>query len=407
MRHLIIIATMLVSTSLFSKKLKEGVYRGVLILDEDNKTELPFNFTVSYVKHRPLITIRNADERITVDEITVKGDSVNFKMPVFDTEFKTRITRQGLEGVWINHYRTSKNIIRFIAIHRESRRFLFEAGSPQPLFEGRWKATFSPGKKDSSMAIAVFRHQEQTNYITGTFLTETGDYRYLEGMRNGNELFLSAFDGSHAFLFSGKLNGGAIKGMFYSGAHFSEPWSAVRDDKYQLRNPNEITVAGNKNEPIDFIFPNPAGKKISLSGEGYAGKPVIVQLMGTWCPNCMDETRYLSALNNQYKDQGLRIVGLAYEKTTDFEKAAMLVTRLKKRMDVGYEILITGKTGKDGAAETFGNLNQVIAFPTTLFLDKNHRVVRNHVGFNGPATGVEFENFRHETEDLILKLLNQ
>jgi len=101
---------------MFSKKLKEGIYRGVLILNEQNHIELPFNFEVRYKHKKPLIIIKNADERIAVDEIKIKGDSVNFKMPVFDTEFKTRLMNDTLEGVWINHYRTSKNVIKFKAL---------------------------------------------------------------------------------------------------------------------------------------------------------------------------------------------------------------------------------------------------------------------------------------------------
>jgi thiol-disulfide isomerase/thioredoxin len=408
MRRVLIICLALLSYTMHSKKLKEGIYRGVLLLNEERGTELPFNFTVTYQKGNPIITIRNSDERIVVDEIAVKGDSVNFKMPVFDTEFRTKITNKGLEGIWVNNYRTSANILKFTAIHGESRRFLFDETQGNPLFEGKWKVTFSPGSKDSSMAIGIFHHQEQTDLITGTFLTETGDYRYLEGMCHGNDLFLSAFDGSHAFLITGTNNSGRIeKGMFYSGAHFSQTWIASRDEKFSLSDPNEITFTKNKEGRVDFSFPDPTGKNISLSDEQFTGRPVIVQLMGTWCPNCMDETKYLAGLYNQYKDQGLRVIGLAYEKTTEFGKAAALVTRLKKRLSVGYEILITGKTGKEGAAASLSVLNHVTAFPTTIFLDRQHKVVRIHTGFSGPATGNEFGKFREETEELITKLLSE
>lgn len=87
--YLIIIFVLLAGT-LFSKKMKEGSYRGLLISDK-NKVEIPFNFFVSYKGKKPLITIMNADEKILVDEIRIKGDSVSFKMPVFDTEFRTRM----------------------------------------------------------------------------------------------------------------------------------------------------------------------------------------------------------------------------------------------------------------------------------------------------------------------------
>ena len=36
-------------------------------------------------------------------------------------------------------------------------------------------------------------------------MTETGDYRYLDGVVSGSKMYLSAFDGAHAFLFNKKM----------------------------------------------------------------------------------------------------------------------------------------------------------------------------------------------------------
>ena len=89
--------------------MKEGIYRGVLYLNPEKGIELPFNFSLKYKGKKPIITIQNADERIVVDEISLKGDSLNFKIPVFDTEFKCIRVGNNLEGEWINHYKTNNN----------------------------------------------------------------------------------------------------------------------------------------------------------------------------------------------------------------------------------------------------------------------------------------------------------
>ncbi len=389
-----------------AKKLREGHYRGVLLLDEAANIELPFNMEVQYKGKRPLIIIRNGDEKIVVDEIKVKGDSVSFKMPVFDTEFKTLFTKEGLEGVWINNYRTTQNRIRFKAVYGEQRRFLFEEGLPDPAFEGEWEVTFSPGTAQSGKALGVFHHQEQSNFVTGTFLTETGDYRYLDGMKNGNMLYLSCFDGSHAYLFTAELNEGTItNGKFYSASHWVENWEAKRNPDFKLREAGQITSATSPQEKIDFSFPNAEKKTISLSDKKYEGKPVIVQLMGSWCPNCMDESRYLSFVYNKYKSEGLEIIALAFEKTNDFDRAVAQVSRLKSRFDITYEILITQQTGKDQAAKVLPWLSGVTAFPTTVFLDKDHKISYIHTGFSGPATGKAYEDFKKDTESRINNLL--
>jgi len=213
-------------------KLKPGTYRGVLVLDSINNIELPFNFEVSYQGKKPQIMIRNAEEKILVNEIKIKGDSVFIKMPIFDTEFRVKRVGDNLEGLWINRYRKENNKIKFKAEYNNTNRFPFTPGKANPYFEGRWETTFGVGTKDTSKAIGVFHHLEQTDYVTGTFLTETGDYRYLEGMKKGNELYLSCFDGSHAFLFIAKLENDRLNGIFYSGAHWKEKWTAVKNDSF-------------------------------------------------------------------------------------------------------------------------------------------------------------------------------
>jgi thiamine pyrophosphokinase len=121
----------------------------------------------------------------------------------------------------------------------------------------------------------------------------------------------------------------------------------------------------------------------------------------------MDESAYLSQLYKQYSGKGLEIIALAFEKTTDFEKAQKQVMRLKTKLAIDYDILITGQTGKDKASETLSALNKISAFPTTIYLNKQHQVVKIYTGFSGPATGNGYTIFKQQTEALITKLLNE
>jgi thiol-disulfide isomerase/thioredoxin len=392
---------------LFSQKIKNGIYRGVLVLDTIENIQLPFNFEVSGKGKKTKIVIRNAEEKIMVNEIRQKGDSFFFKMPVFDTEFRCKIGETEWSGFWVNYYRKDKHKIPFKAFYNQPNRYLYKQGASNPVFEGRWETVFSPGTKDSSIAIGVFHHLEQSNDITGTFLTETGDYRYLEGMKHGDSLYLSCFDGSHAFLFTAKYENDKLTGMFYSGAHWKEKWKAVKNDNAALRDPNSITQVVQNDKPIAFSFKDAKGKTVSLSDEAFKNKAVIIQLMGSWCPNCMDESRYLAEIYKTYQPKGLEIIALAFEKTEEFDKAAQQVQRMQTRLGINYPVLITQKTGKAKAAETFPQLNSVTAFPTTIFLNKKHEVVKIHTGFNGPATGKAYESFTKETESLINQLIKE
>jgi thiol-disulfide isomerase/thioredoxin len=389
-----------------SVNIREGWYRGVLLLDEKRGIELPFNFEVREKRKKITFVIYNSDEKIHVEEIEKKGDSLFIKLPVFETEMRLKITKDGLSGYWLNTYRTALNKIPFHAHHGETRRFISSAGVPTPVFEGNWEVTFAPESADSSKALGIFNYQEQTSLLKGTFLTETGDYRYLEGESQGNKIALSAFDGSHAYLFTGELDSvsGVITGIFYSGIHSQKKWVAKKNNDFRLRDPSAITKISSANRP-DFSFPDPEGNMVSLSDSQFKDKPVIIQLMGTWCPNCLDESRYFVQLHQKYESEGLKVIGLAFEKTDDKQKIAAQINRYKSKLNINYPILITLKTAKEEASKTFPQLSNVTAFPTTLFLNKEHQIVRVHTGFNGPATGQSYLDFTEETESLIRHLL--
>jgi thiol-disulfide isomerase/thioredoxin len=382
--------------------INDGLWRGVLTLDTKKQLELPFIFNVYYADGEPSITIFNADEKIVIDEIEVKNDSIFFKMPVFDTEFRCKFFPGLMQGVWINHSKTEKNVIPFSAIFGQTDRFKARVITRVD-FAGRWETTFGIGTPDSSKAIGVFTQNKQI--LKGTFLSETGDYRYLEGISDGKNLYLSSFDGAHAYLFLGVMNEKEeLNGDFYSGLTGHEKFRAVLNKNFELRDPYSITKTV-KGQPVDFSFVNTEGTKISLSDEKYKDKVVIVQIMGSWCPNCMDETSYLSSLYNQYQSKGVEIIALAYERTTDVEKAKSNVLRLKSKYGAQYEFLITGLSGTVNAQKSLPFLSSVSAFPTTIYLNKKHEVEKIYTGYSGPATGAAYTKMKESTENLLNELI--
>ena len=385
--------------------LTTGTWNGVLKLNDT--TQLPFDFGVQDVKGKISFSIMNAQERINVDEVAFAGDSVLVKMPVFDSEFRCkRKDATHLEGVWINHARRDKNMIPFAAAVKTDTAKGFVG--TETLDRGKWEVTFSPGTADMYKAIGLFK-KEGTRGVSGTFLTETGDYRYLSGqMAENNTFYLSCFDGAHAFLFKGKVKGDSItEGRFYSGMHWEEPWMAVHNDNFELRNPDSLTYLKPGFKRVDFSFRNLEGKTVSLSDEKYRDKVVIIQIMGSWCPNCMDETKFLAPFYNKYKKDGLEIIALAFERTDDFAKAVSNVSRMKNRFHANYEFLVTMKTGADQASQALPMLNRVMAFPTTIFVDKKGVVRKIYTGFSGPATGDAYTKYTEETQRFVEKLLKE
>jgi len=386
--------------------LKEGKWRGVLTLNDSTGLILPFNFDLSFQNDSTAITIHNAEENISVTEISFDKDSVFIRMPIFDSEFRCKLAGDSLmTGNWINHSRKEKNIIPFAAIYGETNRFDCPEFDENFSFEGKWKCLFSPNEPDSSFAIGVFKQSKHG--ATGTFLTETGDYRYLEGCVFGKYMLLSCFDGSHAFVFHGEImEDTTIWGEFYSGIHHHETWLGWKNDEFKLRNADSLTFVKQGFSKIDFTFSSIENKKVSLSDEKYKNKVVLLQIMGSWCPNCMDETEFLSELHKKYSSQGLEVIALAFEKADEFEKAKRNVLRMKNKFNADYEFLITGFQPKD-ADKALPALNHIMSFPTTIFIDKKGNVRKIHTGYSGPATGAEYDKFTKEINGFVEILLGE
>jgi len=385
---------------LVDKEFKAGTYRASLTI-KDQK-ELPFVFVVDSAKQ---MTIFNAEEKIIVDDITIKGDSIIIKMPVFDAQIKAVINDKGnLKGSYIKA--PANRNVPFDAIYDIYFRYPTTSNSHNPI-AGNWEVTFSPNTENSYKAKGVFKDGAD-NKISGTFLTETGDYRFLEGVLDGEQLSLSCFDGAHAFLFDGLVKNDSItSGMFYSGNHYKEPWIAVKNDNFELTDPNTLTYLKEGYDKVEFSYPDLNGKTVSLTDDRFKSKAVIIQIMGSWCPNCLDESKYLSQFYKANKSEDLEIVALAFENAKTLEKATNNLNRLKNRVGIEYPILIAqyGSARKLLAAEKLPMLNHILSYPTTIFIDKKGAVRKIHTGFNGPATGAKYTQFIKEFEAFVEKLV--
>src|SRR5690606_18217751 len=156
---------------------------------------------------------------------------------------------------------------------------------------------------------------------------------------------------------------------------------------------------------IDFTFTNIEGEPVSHSDPSIDGKVVIVQLAGSWCPNCADETRFLAPWYRENRDRGVEVVALMFEHFGDFEKAAKQVRIWRETYGVEYPTLIAGTSEKDNVSNALPQLNAFLAFPTTIFIDRDGKVARIHTGFNGPATDRYEEGIAafNATVDALLK----
>ncbi|HZX58357.1 MAG TPA: TlpA disulfide reductase family protein, partial [Mucilaginibacter sp.] len=343
-------------------KLKTGIWRGALKNSSGN--ELPFNFEVKDVAGKQQLIIMNGAERIKVTDIKHKNDSVLIHMPLFNSEFKLKTAGTGLKGKWIKHYADRDMAMEFTAEPGEDWRFFKNVEKPAFNISGRWSATFGDGDKKDPR---VGEFKQAGAKVTGTFLTTTGDDRYLEGVVAGNKLYLSTFDGGHAFLFTADIKDAKtlVNGKDQSEYAELTNWTAVADANAKLPDAYSLTYLKPGYKKIAFSFPGIDGKKVSLSDPRFKNKVVIVQMLGSWCPNCMDETPYLVSYYKKFHAKGVEVIGLAYERTPDFAKSKPLIEQVKKRFNVPYPLLITGYTMyHDDPMKSLPMLADYKGFPT-------------------------------------------
>jgi thiol-disulfide isomerase/thioredoxin len=402
----IVVAALLFSCSAEKESpntLKTGIWRATV---EIQGQELPFNFDLVNDKEGGYdIYIINASERLLLDEVNVTDDSVDIALHVFDANIKAKISGDSLKGTFIKNYDRNADV-PFLAVYGQKYRFKkSEFNEEIPDFSGKYAVDFIT-EDDTTRAIGIFNQEKDS--VTGTFLTETGDYRYLQGNVSDGMLKLSTFDGNHTYLFTAsRLADGRLSGEYYSGKTYMAFWNATKNENAKLSDPESLTYLKPGYEKIDFTFPDVNGKPVSLSDEKYKNKVVILQLFGTWCPNCMDETNFLVPWYNENHERGVEIIGLAYERKPEFEYASGRVKKMIEKFNVPYDFVIAGTNNKDAAAKTLPQLNKVVAFPTTIFIGKDGKVKKIHTGFSGPGTFMYYDQFVEHFNETVNELLSE
>lgn len=398
---ILIFITLLTSCSKIknTSELKQGSWRGEITIQQK---QLPFNFEVSKQNNTYTILLHDGDNPIEIDEIEVKNDSVFFTMHIFDIDVKAKILENSLEGTYTKNY-AKDYILPFKATYGLNTRI--DNAKAQVDFNGKWSFQFE-GDAEDKKKIALFKTED--NILKGTILTATGDYRFLEGTSENGKFEMYAFDGNHMYIFKGQLeNKNTLIGEYWSGKTAYKKFKAVRDENAELPDASSLTYLKEGFDKIEFSFPDLNGNPVTLNDQKYKDKVVVLQLFGSWCPNCMDETKFLSKWYNENKNRGVEVIGLAYELKDDFDYAKGRVSKMKEKMNVNYDFVIAGTTETGNAAKSLPMLNHVMSFPTSIVIDRKGKVRNIHTGFNGPATGDYYDEFVLEFNTLLNKLLSE
>jgi peroxiredoxin len=314
-----------------------------------------------------------------------------------------------MKGYWYKGTTTADLVMPVIATPGITWRFQPVNGNAVSNISGRYAVEFT--KTDGTRRKAVAEFRQENNKLTGTFLNPSGDYRFLEGIVTGDSLLLSCFDGSHAYFFGAKIKpGGKIEnGIYCSGPKYKEFWTAVKDSRAEVESSGAMMYMKEGEERLNFRFPDLDSNMVSINDDRYRNKVVVLQIMGSWCPNCMDETAFLSEWYKKNRHRGVEVIGLAYEYSTDFRKSEKTLRKFQQRYKVEYPFLNTGVTTSDTlrTEKTLPQMTPIKAFPTTIFIGRDGKVRKVHPGFDGPGTGKHHEDYKREFDAIIEELVKE
>jgi len=343
--------------------------------------------------------IINGQEKIILSS-KQKKDSIQLSFKEMDSYLMVCLdSLNNFRGYWQNNIKGQR--IPLHGVLGDTPRFSSEFNGKPLRIAKKYQVTFSEND-DPWPAVGLF--EQYGNLINGTFLTETGDFRFLSGNVYGNQLFLSCFDGAHAFVFSANIDGNRLTGKFYSGTSYQTDWIGIANEKARIKTPDELTYIVDSTYNLEEI------NLLTLCGLKTKIKPfkspvTIIQIMGTWCPNCLDETNYYKKLYEKYHEKGLEIRSIAFEYGETKRIQRKKLKRFVLNAEIPYPVYLGGAASKKTASVVFPMLNEISSFPTSLFLNKKGEIVFIHTGFNGPGTGDVFENYKKEIEGLIESLL--
>ena len=395
------------------------------------KYEVPFQMVVEVQGRGLRGFLVNGTDRIPFSQTIWNNDRITLRLEQYDGEISAQCDSKRCEHLEGEYRRmTSAGLRRFkVAARRHPVEVTGETLPwTWPSLEGQWTITQVRGPENPDR-VAPARFEQKAAMaqhgggaaaeVNGTIAPVSGDYGLLHGRvwvekkeDTAASFELSRFDGVHLVLVRGQIQrDGTLVGKLTTGPKSSfditgaKRAAPAKTGTPEEPNPETVTRVKDPAQPFQFrAIDLRTGKPVTQSDPRFRGKALIVDIFGTWCPNCHDEAPLLSDLHNRYREQGLEIVGLAYEYTPDRARSARLIDLYRKKYNIGFPLLLAGTTDEGQIEKTLPQLVNFSAYPTTVFIDREGKVHAIHSGFAGPATG-KYEEVKHRFEELVRQIL--
>jgi thiol-disulfide isomerase/thioredoxin len=358
-------------------KLESGLWDGAIMVEG---SPIPFQFRVSEDGGGVQAVFFDGDRPINPSS---KGSYQDDKLHLeFDTYATTLdATRQG--GAFKGTYRSARWSFPIeVKPHKASAN---PAAEPGPAIAGDWIVESGGSAHENGWRLTI-RQQGPKAYAT--ILRIDGDTGTLSGTWRDGAWRLSHFAGERPVSAditpqaNGTLKVALNDDDFGKYDLVARTPAAAEAAGVAPADPTRFTTVRDKNEVFRFAGKDLSGKTVTNEDPRFKGKVVLVNLTGSWCPNCHDEAPFLAGLYEKYRAQGLEIVGLDFEHADQIGNPWRLKAFLKK-YGLTYTVLLVGQPSE--VQEKLPQAVNLKAWPTSFFLGRDGKVRRVHVGFTSPG----------------------
>ncbi|MGD1045193.1 MAG: TlpA disulfide reductase family protein [Bacteroidota bacterium] len=382
---------------------QKGMWAGTITIGENK--QIPFQLFLDLNSAAPAGYFLNGTEQTSIPEIRIHGDSLSFIFSEYGAamcgiwngkEWRGKFFRYRADTSWNEFVSIPKEIVK------ENNAAAVSIGLP---LAGKYQAYISSSKGVDSTTTANFWVKNDS--VFGTLIAPDGDYGLLAGTQVGSMATLTRFTGWQAFIMELERQGTNWNGWLYTRS--GKPITFILAPQSVLSSkskPEYITTMKNLKAPFTFYGTTSADNVVRSEDSLFRNKALLIDIMGTWCHNCMDAAPLLQQIYSEFGKDGLEVIGLAFEISNNPETAKKNLDLFQKRYGITYTVVFCGSTNDANVElKLRSQLNNFYAYPTTIFVDKKGIVKKIHGGFNGPGTGEEYQRQIQQYYETIKQLI--
>jgi thiol-disulfide isomerase/thioredoxin len=365
-----------------------------------NGQDIPFRLQIAGDGSNIQGWLFNGEDKVVASGASFQNGSLTLNFDSYAAKLEAKLQ----DGALVGQYGPMLKKTYPVAAHRHQA--AAKSSATAPSINGLWEVGVKSAKGEQAWRLIV--QEKNAMDVSAAILRVDGDTGALTGGYKDGKFVLSHFSGGRPALMILTPASDGTLAIDMTDLHGTSQMTATRPDVARAKglppptDPDHHTTVKDASEPFRFSFPDLNGKIVSNTDARFQGKVVLVNITGSWCPNCHDEAPFLAELYRKYRSQGLEVVALSFEEGDQLTNPVRLRAFMKE-YGIDYTVLLGGTPDdRDAKLTQPVNLN---SWPTTFFLGRDGRVRFVHAGFPGPASGELYRQATHEFHSQVESLL--